>query len=101
MENKSNFEQPNNLAMAQKVQGEVIESASNGGNSQGANKGLPYFLINNYGYTFELGGERYDARFWANCYGASLNYWIVHRVGEGSLDPDLKKQIENALNERE
>ena len=37
-----------------------------------------YCLINNYGYTFELDGAEYDARFWANCYGFSPMRWDIH-----------------------
>ena len=34
-----------------------------------------YSLINNYGYTFEIDGTKYDVRYWANCYGVALNRW--------------------------
>lgn len=67
-----------------------------------------YCLINNYGYTFEIDGKKYDARFWANCYGACLNVWIVDSLNKRKDDPrfyepvapELKKEIEDALNER-
>ena len=57
--------------------------------AMGAKKIEGYVLINNYGYTFELDGVRYDARFWANCYGAYIGLWGV--------SPE-HKEIEDALN---
>ena len=68
-----------------------------------------YCLINNYGYTFELDGKRYDARYWANCYGVALNVWRVDSLNRRTdnpnfyepIDPKLEKALENALNERE
>ena len=50
---------------------------------EGAENIEGYMLINNYGYTFDLKGNRYDARFWANCYGAALDYWEVMDMKNG------------------
>ena len=64
-----------------------------------------YSLISNYGYLFTLDGKRYDARYWANCYGAALDRWIIGsaRAGEDGeyyqMDPETKDKIEKALNE--
>ena len=68
-----------------------------------------YCLINNYGYTFELDGKRYDARFWANCYGAALNVWRIHSLNRREddprfvypVDPELEKKLEAELNASE
>lgn len=51
-----------------------------------------YNLINNFGYTFEIDGKEYDARFWANCYGYSPMRWEC--MGEGDLS-----EISDALQE--
>lgn len=65
-----------------------------------------YMLINNYGWVFELGGKKYDARFWANSYGCELNVWGVTSMNRREddqrlyepIDPDLKKELETELN---
>jgi len=36
-----------------------------------------YYLISNYGFTFFIYGVKCDLRFWANCYGVSLNKWSI------------------------
>ena len=36
-----------------------------------------YTLVNNYGYTFNYKGQRYDARHWLNVYGADVDYWDI------------------------
>ena len=58
-----------------------------------------YDLCSNWGYTFILGGHKYDARFWANCYGACLDRWGIiscegHKMAEG-----LREKIERELDE--
>lgn len=57
-----------------------------------------YCLVNNYGYIFEKEGRRYDARFWANCYGASPMVWdiMVLRNDDEKLPPK-KPAWANAL----
>ncbi len=61
-----------------------------------------YTLINNYGYTFQLGGRRFDARFWANCYGVALDEWQIDSKWGLSEDAlKLIKLIERELNEGE
>ncbi len=66
-----------------------------------------YSLVSNYGYTFKLNGRKYDARFWANCYGAYLGKWNIHGCepyksvsGSNSTPPDaeLIEKIKNELN---
>lgn len=65
--------------------------------SNGAENIEGYVLVNNWGYTFEVSGVKYDARFWANCYGAAVNAWEVFACG-GKTDVELKKKIEKELN---
>lgn len=36
-----------------------------------------YCLINNFGFTFEINNQKFDCRFWANCYGCYLGYWSI------------------------
>lgn len=67
-----------------------------------------YVLVNNYGWTFDMNGRRYDARYWANCYGVALDRWGIsvgktYRDENGQpcvypMDSDLKQKIENELN---
>ena len=60
-----------------------------------------YSLINNYGYTFTLGGVRLDLRYWANCYGVALNYWRIHAInGQKTSDEQRAtiKAIEDEAN---
>ena len=65
-----------------------------------------YCLISNFGYTFELDGKRYDARYWANCYGCALNRWQIHSLNWREddprfvypVDPELARKIEDDLN---
>lgn len=65
-----------------------------------------YSLVNNYGFTFDLDGKKYDARFWANCYGTALNRWEVMSRNKREddprfvypVDPELKARLESALN---
>ena len=65
-----------------------------------------YSLVNNFGYTFTLGGKHYDARFWANCYGTALDRWEVACMDKRedepqftqTVDPELKARLESALN---
>lgn len=45
--------------------------------SMGCSDVKEYCLVNNFGYTFNLDGSRYDLRYWANCYGCELNYWSL------------------------
>ena len=56
-----------------------------------------YNLIENWGYTFEIAGNKYDARFWVTCYGVPFNEWEVWPVKEIG-DHILAKDIENELN---
>ena len=64
-----------------------------------------YCLVSNYGYLFWLDGKRYDARYWANCYGVSLDRWGIMSAGHNEdgtrykMDPETKDKIEKALNE--
>lgn len=60
-----------------------------------------YSLISNYGYTFFINGVKYDARFWANCYGAALNVWRIHCCEPKNVNVDLKtlQVMENEMNE--
>lgn len=60
-----------------------------------------YSLISNYGYTFFINGVKYDARFWANCYGAALNIWQIHNCDPENRRIDVKtlRKIEEELNE--
>lgn len=65
-----------------------------------------YCLVNNYGYTFAKDGRRYDARFWANCYGASPMVWEVtplHNEDEKGVlpKPDWATELEGRLNSNE
>lgn len=63
-----------------------------------------YCLISNFGYTFELDGKRYDARFWANSYGCAINLWDVMSLNEREdgfyepVDPELHEKLNEALN---
>ena len=74
--------------------------------SNGATDIQDYSLVNNFGYTFALGGKHYDARFWANCYGTALNRWEVSCMDKREddpryvqpVDPELKERLEKALN---
>lgn len=54
-----------------------------------------YCLINNWGYTFEIAGKPYDARFMANMYGFCPNCFNVF-TRDG--DHEIAKQIEIKLN---
>lgn len=60
----------------------------------GATDVEPYTLISNWGYTFKIGDEKYDMRFWENEYGFSPNEWRMHHCHDGVRTP-----IENALSE--
>ena len=70
----------------------------------GATNIKEYVLISNYGYTFEIDGARYDARYWANCYGCALNVWQVHSLNKNSdgtyipVPEELKEKLERELN---
>lgn len=71
----------------------------------GATNIEPYDLINNWGYTFEIKDKKYDARFWANCYGTPLNIWQIHSCNYRKDDPRFVvpvepeiKQLEKKLN---
>ena len=65
-----------------------------------------YCLVSNYGYTFEIDSKRYDARYWANCYGVALNRWMVDCLTKDAenpglylpMDEHLKRRIEDDLN---
>jgi hypothetical protein len=65
-----------------------------------------YSLVNNYGFMFDLDCKKYDARFWANCYGTALNRWEVMSRNKREddprfvypVDPELKARLESALN---
>ena len=60
-----------------------------------------YTLVNNYGYTFELNGKRWDARYWANCYGCALDEWRIDRCRDNDEPYPFSgviKEIENELN---
>lgn len=50
-----------------------------------------YVLVNNWGFKFDLDGERCDARFWENCYGASPMVWGVH--GKSSKCKEIEKEL--------
>lgn len=54
----------------------------------GATEIKQYYLVSNYGYTFNLNGQKYDVRFWANCYGAYVGRWS-----------GATKEIDDAFNE--
>ena len=64
-----------------------------------------YVLVNNYGYCFNLpSGNRYDARFWANCYGAYIGRWDTMRASDKNSTPTeeetkLLEKITDELNE--
>ena len=64
----------------------------------GAESFMPYVLVNNYGYKFSVNGKKYDARFWANCYGAEVNKWRVHPLGQEGCDKKFCEDLEKALN---
>lgn len=70
----------------------------------GASNIESYMLVNNYGYMFDLDGIRYDARFWANAYGVSLNRWSIGALTKGSdgkyiqMPKALREAMENELN---
>ena len=74
--------------------------------ANGATNIEEYSLVNNYGFTFDLDGKKYDARFWANCYGTALNRWEVMSRNKREddprfvypVDPELKARLEKALN---
>ena len=63
-----------------------------------------YSLINNYGYTFEINGARFDIRFWANCYGVARDVWEIlplSKKDDGSyiyMDKELRAKIEDEFN---
>lgn len=59
----------------------------------GAEDIRPYELVNNYGFLFTKDGKRYDARYWANCYGCPLNCWVVDEMPNNE-----HKEIEKELN---
>lgn len=63
----------------------------------GAENIKDYLLVNNYGYGFDLDGEHYDIRFWANCYGMELNRWEVMCIG--GVKNEKAKMIEKEFNE--
>lgn len=71
----------------------------------GATEIESYNLVNNYGYRFTINGNRYDIRFWANCYGVEVNKWFIHpctQLEDGKyayMDKELKEKIEKAFNE--
>lgn len=61
-----------------------------------------YDLINNEGYTFNIGVVRVDARHWRNCYGADVNFWSVLNSNYNTDDITIvkaMKDIESELNE--
>lgn len=66
-----------------------------------------YSLISNYGYTFYIGENKYDIRFWANCYGAEINKWQIMPCTKGDdgkyipMDRELSKKIEEEFNAKE
>lgn len=70
----------------------------------GATEIESYSLISNYGYRFKIDGIKYDIRFWANCYGASLNRWEISPSTQGEdgtyiqMPKDLAKKIEAEFN---
>ena len=49
---------------------------------EGVTNVKPYYLINNWGWTFEKGGKHYDLRRWVNCYGADLGYQVFGTKAE-------------------
>lgn len=63
-----------------------------------------YVLVSNFGYTFELDGKRYDARYWANSYGCAMNRWMVHSLSRNEdgtyfqMEEGTKKKLEAELN---
>ena len=62
-----------------------------------------YILVNNFGYIFDHEGRTYDARFWANCYGASLMVWRVSPLRNPEEERAPKqdawaKELEDELN---
>ena len=65
--------------------------------SNGAENIKGYTLVNNWGFTFEVSGVKYDARFWANCYGVAWNAWDCGAVN-GKADTELTKKICRELN---
>lgn len=72
---------------------QVLESLKN----LGAENIESYFLINNYGYDFEYEGRKYDIRYWANCYGAALNQWILDRGVGNDLPYEDVKSLEKRI----
>lgn len=52
-----------------------------------------YFLVNNYGITFDYKGIKYDARYWANCYGVALKKWIISPSTENANICALEKEL--------
>lgn len=67
-----------------------------------------YCLISNFGSRFKLNGISYDARFWANCYGAYIGMWQIHlgkneNADKETIDSNVKiiKKIQAELNENE
>lgn len=92
--------------MAKKTTRERKESAKEVLERLGATEIEGYCLISNYGYTFAYKGKRYDARYWANCYGAALNVWKIHSLNPREdddrfvypVDPKIEKKFETALN---
>ena len=45
-----------------------------------------YLLVNNYGYTFTKGNNKYDLRHWLNCYGCDVNYWSLDAHDKNTKD---------------
>ena len=37
-----------------------------------------YMLVNNDGFTFEIGGVKFDLRHWRNVYGVETDFWDVN-----------------------
>ena len=62
----------------------------------------PYYLVNNYGFLFEVNGIRYDLRKWNNCYGDEVSYFTLESTQTTeSFDRtfDIIEQVINYLQE--
>ncbi len=55
-----------------------------------------YSLVNNYGFTFEIDNEKFDVRYWANCYGVAINKWSVETyMVSKKLENETRNKITN------
>ena len=64
---------------------------------EGAEEIKYYSLINNFGFTYNYNGVKYDSRFVANCYGAVCNWWETSAIEREKEDEEFVKRIQERL----